>query len=142
MSYRIALALLFAACVAAGCSNHDESSAAPAPSASPSDTSPPPVYETPAAADPYPGIVDATCEQFADAYTGEYDLGKPPNEWAGSLLAVLVGQDGIQTTLTGFIQVKFAMAVNLACLDPAMFPSSARDIGAAEYRAHKTEYVT
>jgi hypothetical protein len=54
-----------------------------------------------ATADPYPSVKDITCRQLSDAYLGDYDIGVPPNDWGGLLLAALVGADGIDATLSG-----------------------------------------
>lgn len=91
--------------------------------------------------DPYPSVKDITCRELSEAYTGGYDIGVPPNEWGGQLLAELLGADGVEATLTGFQQMGFALDLAKACLDPDVFPQSARSIGAALYRADKDRYT-
>jgi hypothetical protein len=77
---------------------------------------------------------------LSDAYSGDYDIGVPPNDWGGLLLAALVGADGIDATLSGLAQMGFALDLAQACLDPSVFEQSARAIGGALYRANKAKY--
>jgi hypothetical protein len=82
-----------------------------------------------------------TCKQFEDSDTGGYDLGEPTNAWAGHLLADLIGADGIAMQLNGLTQMGFALDLRQACLDPSVFDTPAKVIGAAVYRANKTKYT-